>query len=311
MIYLTVTIDVEPDCSPSWYYSNPLTFQGVSIGIRERLQPLFNKYVIIPTYLINNVVLEDEQSIAIFKQLDGQFELGTHLHPEFIEPHKTVFDYAGAIGRLHSCFYPVDIEQAKIENITQLFIIKFGYAPLVFRAGRFSAGQNTFQALSKLGYKIDTSVTPHIVWNEQTYKQPVDFSKAPEQPFFVTDKLLEIPVSIISKPYFSLKEFVKSGAGLRRRYYFQKIIWLRPVYSTYKEMVELINVFKTKYSNNSDIVLNMMFHNVEIMPSLSPYTVTEADCSKYMDVLEQFFITCNRMGVKSLNLSSLYDCYKK
>jgi len=311
MIFLTITIDVEPDCSPSWYYSNPLRFQGVSIGIRDRLQPLFNKYGITPTYLINNVVLEDEQSVVIFKQLDGQFELGTHLHPEFIEPQKTVFNYAGAIGRLHCCFYPVEIEQAKIENIKKLFMSKFSYPPLVFRAGRFSSGQNTFQVLSKLGYKVDTSITPHIVWNDRTYKQPVDYSTAPEQPFFLTNQLLEVPVSIISKPYFSLKEFIKSGIGLRRKYSFFKNIWFRPVYSNYKEMVELIDAFKTKYSNKSDIVLNMMFHNIEVIPSLSPYTTTEADCSAYMNVLEQLFIKCNQLGVKSLKLSSLYDYYKE
>jgi hypothetical protein len=310
MIYLTVTIDVEPDCSLSWYYSKPLTFQGVSIGIRERLQPLFIKYAIIPTYLINNVVLEDEQSVEIFRQLKGNFELGTHLHPEFIEPQKTVFDYAGALGRLHSCFYPAEIEQAKIENITQLFISKFGYAPSAFRAGRFSSGQNTYEVLSKLGYKIDTSVTPHIVWNDQSYKQPVDHKMALEQPYFLTDQLLEIPISIISEPYFSFKNFIKSMAGFRYKFSLHKNIWLRPVYSTYNEMVKLINIFRTKYNHISDIVLNMMFHNVEVLPSLSPYTITEADCSSYLNVLEQFFIFCNQSGIISTNLSSLYELYR-
>ena len=93
--YVVITIDVEPDCSPDWRYSNPLTFGGVHEGIGKILQPLFNKYSFTPTYLINNVVLEDNDSISTFKNLQGKFELGTHLHPEFIEPQKTEFDYAG------------------------------------------------------------------------------------------------------------------------------------------------------------------------------------------------------------------------
>ncbi|HEY5588584.1 MAG TPA: hypothetical protein VIK86_06480, partial [Candidatus Paceibacterota bacterium] len=151
MIYLTVSIDVEPDCSPSWNYSNPLTFKGVSIGIKDCLQPLFNKYGIVPSYLINNIVLEDNKSVNILKNLEGEYELGTHLHPEFIEPEKLFFDYAGKKGEANCCFYKPDIEFEKIKNITELFENKFGYKPTSFRAGRFSAGKNTIASLIKLG----------------------------------------------------------------------------------------------------------------------------------------------------------------
>ena len=102
--YLTITIDVEPDCSPDWRYSNPLTFNGIREGIGNRLQPLFNQYGIVPTYLINNVALEDPQSIEVFKNLPGKFELGTHLHPEFIEPAKQYSDYSGKKGKPIAAF---------------------------------------------------------------------------------------------------------------------------------------------------------------------------------------------------------------
>ncbi len=72
-IYFSLTIDVEPDCTPSWHYSNPLTFDGVKIGIGEILHPLFLKYDIVPTYLINNVVLEDEQNINTFIYINDNF----------------------------------------------------------------------------------------------------------------------------------------------------------------------------------------------------------------------------------------------
>ena len=116
--FLTVTIDVEPDCSPSWHYSSPLAFTGVHKGIKERLQPLFNEFGIPPTYLINNVVLEDEASCNTLSGLDGAYELGTHLHPEFIGPEKLFDDYAGRKGEANCCFLDPELEFQKLENIT-------------------------------------------------------------------------------------------------------------------------------------------------------------------------------------------------
>jgi hypothetical protein len=313
MIYLVLTIDVEPDCSLSWHYSSPLTFHGVSIGIKEHLQPLFVKYGIIPTYLINNVVLEDMNSVEIFRNLNGQFELGTHLHPEFIEPQKTVFDYAGAKGEANCCFYPETIEREKIKNITRLFVEQFGFAPAAFRAGRFSAGQNTYETLRELGYKVDTSSTPHVCWNDKTRKRPVNYNDTPEQPFFVNDTLLEAPVSIITKfdmRYLS-KNVITSVAGIRRKPDCLKKVWLRPVYSSFKDMKDIFFRFQKKYENRRDIVLNMMFHNVEVLPMCSPYTKTEKDCAIYLDTLERFLKFCKNVGVTSINLSALYDLFKK
>ncbi len=295
MIYFTLTIDVEPDCTPTWHYSNPLTFNGVTYGIQKILQPLFNQYNITPTYLINNVVLENEESISTFQKLDGLFELGTHLHSEFIEPEKKYYDYAGKKGEANQCFLSSDIEFEKMKNITNLFREKFGYSPVSFRAGRFSARKNTLVCLEKLGYKVDTSVTPHINWNDETREQPVDYRNANEQPYF-DGKILEIPISITQQKRLLLKN---------------KTIWLRPFYSTYKEMNTLVEEYEKKYRENKHIVFNMMFHNVEILPNKSPYTKTQNDVARYLESLELFFQLCNKKKMESIALSQLYDIYKK
>jgi phosphopantetheinyl transferase (holo-ACP synthase) len=292
MIYLVITIDVEPDCSSNWAIFDPLRFDGVRIGVKERLQPLFNKYGIVPTYLINNIVLEDDQSVAIFKGLAGDFELGTHLHPEFIEPDKTIFNYAGNNMEGDSCFYPPDIEFEKIKNITELFKRQFGYQPVSFRAGRFAAKEDTFRSLAKLGYKVDTSVTPYLCWNDKTHKQAVDHSNACVYPCWVNDKLLEVPVSIYKTR-------------------FKRIIWLRPTLLNYSQLCKVFTVVVKSQKDRKDIILNMMFHNVEVMPMSSPYTKTEADCRKYLEKLERFFVFSKRHNLISLNLSSLYDLMRQ
>jgi len=317
---LTITIDVEPDCSESWRYSKPLTFYGVTEGIRNRLQPLFNRYNIYPTYLINNVVLEDAESVKTFKDLSGNFELGTHLHPEFIEPQKEYEDYAGKKGEANCCFYEPDVEFGKIRSITDLFIHRFGYAPTAFRAGRFSAGLNTIDSLKKLGYKVDTSVTPHIRWDDKTRQRAVDFRSAPTQPYWINSSsmveeslqrdILEVPVSIIGKKLSPAQYLQFLLKNKRPPYKGVKAVWLRPVYSSTQELKEILDYLDKQQEGEETVVYNMMFHNVEVMPGLSPYSATEEECERYLHQLESLFRYCLEKKIKSIGLSELYDIFR-
>jgi hypothetical protein len=303
-IYLCISIDVEPDCSKNWLYSTPLAFTGVSRGIAEKLHPLFNEFGIQPTYLINNVVLEDDESIAVFKSLDNGFELGTHLHGDFIEPGKVHSDYAGKDGLMNQCFLEPETEYGKLKNITSLFTDRFGYSPASFRAGRFSAGRNTIRSLADLGYKVDTSVTPKIIWNDFTREHPVDYSRAPDQPYWTDEnsfpglsfskKMLQVPVSIVAA---------------RRYGIFKRARWLRPYYSDTAGMIKVTDRMTEKNREKSIIVLNMMFHNIEVMPGLSPYTQSDSDVIKYLDSMKGFFEFCLKKNIQPATLSSIYDYY--
>lgn len=319
--YVVITIDVEPDCSPTWRYSDPLTFTGVQEGIGKILQPLFNKYGFTPTYLVNNVVLENDESVRTFKTLGGSFELGTHLHPEFIEPQKTVFDYAGKKGVANSCFYPPEIEFEKIRNITKLFKNCFGYDPTSFRAGRFSAGPNTIVSLSKLNYKVDTSVTPNVRWDDKTREKAVDFRRAPWQPYrlgpdnltteVTNGKILEVPVSITLKK-LSVPGYIKHVVKNKRiPYKASSPQWLRPKFSGTKQLNNIIEVMTARHNKQDSLVFNMMFHNVEVMPGLSPYSTTAADCAEYIATVEWFLRYCNEQKIKSTGLTPLYDIFSQ
>ena len=317
---LVATIDVEPDCSPTWHYSNPLSFNAVYQGIGKILQPLFRKYNFTPTYLINNVVLEDQKSVDLLSSLHGECELGAHLHPEFIEPDKKHNQYAGEKGVANCCFYPIEIEFEKIKNITELFSRQFGYSPTSFRAGRFSAGENTIRSLEKLDYLVDTSVTPHICWNDVTREKPVDFSTAPEQPYWMEDnnisrkavhgKILQVPVSIAQRRRNRVRELISSGAGVihpLRKYRNQ---WLRPYYSSAQEMMFILQQYQSKYQQEKVVVYNLMFHNVEVMPGLSPYTRNVQQAEAYLRELEKFLAHCANTGITASRLSDLYEVFR-
>jgi hypothetical protein len=319
--YLVVTIDVEPDCSPSWDYSNPLKFSGVKVGIHKRLQPLFNRYNIKPSYLINNVVLEDKESIEIFKKLHGSFELGTHLHPEFIEPEKEFHIYSGKRGTANCCHYSPQVEFEKIRTITKLFENAFGRAPTSFRAGRFSAGTNTIESLSKLGYKVDSSVTPYVIWKDKTRNRAIDFRQASNQPYFVGKEsivqkdpngtILEVPVTIVRRNSSLLTALKKMLQKKTLSLNFHSAAWLRPVYSTVSDFDWIMQSMVTNHLSSNILVYNIMFHNVEVMPLLSPYTKSETDCIKYLQLLEWLFIYAQKKNIKSVGLSDLYDLYKR
>ena len=129
-------------------------------------------------------------------------------------------DYAGKKGIANCCFYPEGIEFSKIQSITQLFTNAVGSAPTSFRAGRFSAGLNTIRSLEAQGYRVDTSVTPHVCWNDKSRERPVDYTHAPEQPYWMgknnmseddgNGKILQVPVSIALMKRNPLREFLSS-----------------------------------------------------------------------------------------------------
>jgi hypothetical protein len=303
-VYFCITIDVEPDCSKNWLYSAPLAFTGVSSGIGEILHPLFREFGIQPTYLINNVVLENDESIAVFKSLDSGCELGTHLHGDFIEPGKVHTDYSGKDGLMNQCYLEPEIEHGKLKNITSMFIDRFGYSPVSFRAGRFSAGKNTMRSLADLGYKVDSSVTPGIVWNDFTRERPVDYSRAPAQPYWTDEnnfpapskvkKMLQVPVSI----------------AMKRRYgIFKRPAWLRPYYSDTAGMIKVAEKMIKNNGGKPCVVLNMMFHNIEVMPGLSPYSQSDSDVKKYLDSMKGFFEYCQRNSIEPATLSTVYNHY--
>jgi hypothetical protein len=295
-----ITIDVEPDCTPTWHYSNPLSFEGVARGIVRILQPLFREYGAVPTYLVNNVVLEDERSVDLLGTLEGRCELGAHLHPEFIEPGKVFSSYAGRKAEMNLNTLSELDQYEKTRSITELFAARFHAPPVSFRAGRFSANAGTIRSLLKLGYRVDTSVTPHVRWDDPTREIPVDFRHAPTQPYFVSPRdilvpevgggILEVPVSIAPV----------------RRLFRTRLSWLRPHLSSAAEMLRVVRATRRGVPKETDVILNVMFHNVEVLPRLSPYCQTPGECRRYLNSLRVLFETLARDGVEFLCLKDLY-----
>jgi len=298
-VLLSVSIDTECDHDINWVRANPITYHSINEGLPNRLQPAFDSVGAIPTYLLTVEVMEDEESVNTLRALKGNYEFGTHLHAAFIEPQKKYQDYAGIDSPDFQCSYPPEVEYQKLANLSNLFQEKFGYRPTSFRAGRYGANAHSVNSLEKLGYKVDTSVTPRIKWNEPNAE--VDFRKAPLQPYFpsaselavasdyTNGRILEVPVTIMPR--------------LLRRF----PTWFRPHFADAEMMKKIVRYHMRKFSDRPVLSINMMFHSMEIIEGASPYCQTSEDVKRFIDEMVEGLSWCKDEGVEFCGLTDLYD----
>lgn len=317
-VVVVFTIDTECDHDPFWVKSNPLTFDSVCTAIPDRLQPLFERYGARPTYLLASEVLEDDRCVEVLNSLGSTCELGTHLHAEYVNPFRKYAHDAGTKPTEWACSYSLEVEFAKLENLTKLFTRRMGHAPLSYRAGRFGANAQTVKNLCALGYKVDTSVTPHLIW-ESADGHRLDFSDAPEQPYFPARDsirtrgaygILEVPVTIVEE--FSLREltglFRKSLQSSFSRRVFRPV-WLRPSSTSLSTMKSAALKVQRKYSGLRQIVINVMFHSMELVPGASPYARTAEESRVIFERISGFLDFCVRVGWDFCTLSEVHALF--
>ncbi len=295
-----ITIDTEPDCDTQWKRSSPLTFESVLIGIPKLLRPIWNHYQINPVYFVSPEVLYENNCCAILRdEVKCGAEIGAHLHSEYIEPQRR-YDIADGTGSNECpCYaYHDEIEFEKIKNLTNLIQSKLGVTPVSYRAARFGADTATIKSLQKLGYKIDSSVTPDINWS--AIGGP-DHSRASKQPYFIDSEniysagpsgILEVPVTISGKRL----------PCLPNKWLFYR--WLRPSHMTVFEMKKLVRQFLAAYESPT---LNMMFHSMEIIPGKTPFVRCGFEQKWFLRRLEKIIQYLCSKEFSSRTLKEIYD----
>jgi len=313
-IHLLITIDTEIDKSRNWRVSSTQSFSSVTEGIPDKLTKLFSIYGARPTYLLSPEVIRDDDCLSILKNLNN-CELGTHLHGDLIEP----FGHEGPMANMHTnnmqSSYNYEIERQKMTNLTSLFATRFGHKPISFRAGRFAVGPNTLKILEELHYKVDSSVTPHIDWNNKEGR--ANFLNAPDQPYYPRQNdllapngsgVLEVPVTILRSANCK-KWHAKAIHSISRRIY--PLQWLRPSYNTGDGMVDVMRRTSEVYADKRDVTLTMMFHSMEVMPGASPYAAKEEDCRRILDHIEQALTHAKDNGFRFSTLGEMPRYFNK
>ena len=307
-IHLCISIDCECDKGPEWRTQKPLAFRGILQGVRDRLQPLLRQFRAKPTYLLSPEIMRDAQALEALVHLDGDAEFGTHLHGEFAEPGAYEPDVTSAF----QCHYDRETELLKLRYLTELFRSSFGRAPCSFRAGRFGIGPHSIGLLQDLGYTVDSSVTPYMDWKRAGAPE-ASFRRASTQPYWpVLDnperaaahagKLLEVPVTI--------RPSLLAGIPVINRWVEPR--WLRPTRGSVARLVEVareeINHARSSRPGRP-VVLNCMFHNVEIVPQASPYATNEAEADAILKRLAGLLAFAEREGIRSLGLGDVPELF--
>ncbi len=300
--YLCVSIDTECDKGNGWRLRRPVSFDGVSDGVVRRLQPLFERFGAKPTYLLSPEVLRDEACVEVFRRLAPACELGTHLHGEFAEPGAHMPDITSAFQR----DYTPEIERKKLTYLTDLFVRAFGHQPQSFRAGRFGIGRASIGILESLGYAVESSVTPHMDWTSSG-APGLAFLDAPTQPYRPDRSdpgrpgnadLLEVPVTI-------RRRLLNSVPGIGRRI---DPRWLRPTSCTEAAIVRLAEdaiADARRAAPERPAILNAMFHNVEVVPHMSPYAATEEQARGILDRVRALLAFAHREGIAVVGLGDV------
>jgi hypothetical protein len=193
-----------------------------------------------------------------------------------------------------------------------LFHDVFGLTARSFRAGRFGIGRHSLGALESFGYQVESSVTPFVNWGPTENGEDLDFVGAPTQPYRPDPiapqragraRMLEVPVTI--RPHrFGALPLV--GRRLPAR-------WLRPTFSGPRELVaiarEEIAATRSNDSAGCPVVLNAMFHNVEVVPDASPYAPTEGAALRILDRLEALLEFARAERIRTVGLCDVAELF--
>jgi len=318
-VYLAITIDVEEDNWSNYGTAPVLT----NIPRLLELQRLFDRYEVKPTYLITYPVASDKSSVTMLRKImeDGRCEIGAHLHPWYTPP----FDEEKTVRNTMLFNLPKELQYKKIASLHEKIFENFKMEPVTFRSGRWGFDQTVAENIHRLGYKVDTSVSPYMNWEK--YNGPDFSSRSPMPEILYMDKtrdpgssILEVPATIgffqsnfdgcnawlntISNS--KLKHF--RLAGILDKLKLINKVWLSPESDDGDKMIRLAKTFvKKKYS-----ILNMFFHSPSLQNGLTPFTKTKQEEAELTNRIEKFMIFKEVSNMESIKLSeSLHLIVKK
>lgn len=313
-----LTLDTEGD--NQWDHGRNLTVENITYV--PRFQNLCEKYKIKPTYLVTSEVAQDKitrEILATYSKTE-KAEIGAHLHSWTTPPFIDKEGYRK--NDVHHAFateLPSDLLENKIRELTNQIETSFGKRPTSFRSGRYGFNELVARSLINNGYLVDSSVTPFVSWAAQKGVPGrtggpdfIDRVPFPHQIRFKNDVLIEIPITILPTRFpFNVNFRMARGyfrnvnnniflKGLRKLFYSDQPIWLRPTpnmnMQLFEELINEANIIKLPF-------IVMMFHSSELMPGCSKYRHDEDSVERLYELLEQFFVRLEEVKIPSFTLT--------
>jgi hypothetical protein len=312
---LIVTIDTEEDNWASYSTTdNPVE----NIERIIPLQKLFDEFGVMPTYLISYPVATNLKSVTILKRIleEGKCEIGMHCHPWNTPPfneNKEICEYDTML-----CNLPEELQYLKLKFLHEVICNNFGIVPVSFRAGRWGGGPAAARSISRLGYRVDSSVLSYVNW--ESYHGP-DFSSCGPEPFrFYPDdilykdnkgSLLQVPATVgFLQKNFKVCEWLMKKADTRncRKFHLTGIlsrigllnkVWLCPEFADTESMISLTR----RMQENNYPCLNMHFHSTSLLAGLSPFVSTVKAEEQFLQKIRVFLRYTRAAGIEPLTLA--------
>ena len=297
---LMVIVDTEEEFDWSAPFSRKST--GVkSIRGQSRLREIYRRFGVRPTYVVDYPVASQAAGYEPLRELLDNEEclIGAHLQPWVNHPdEEEINEFNSYPGNL-----PPDLERRKLEVLTGKITESFGIRPVIYKAGRYGLGPETFRTLTKMGYQVDLSPVPY---NDLRYKHGPDFSRVRPYPYWIDQPggLLTVPLTrdffgplsafaapldrFMNKPV--LRSFMR---GILSRARLLERSTLTPEGVTVAEYTRLVEAMIARGHR----IFSLTYHSPSLEPGHTPYVRTAADLKLFKDSIETFLDTfMNRFG---------------
>lgn len=318
---IVITIDVEED---NWGEYTTDGYSLENIKKIQKIQKIFDRFNVKPTYLINYPVATDEFAVDMFRSLwaEGKCEIGAHCHPWNTPPFEEELGCYNSI----LCNLPEELQYRKLKVLKNTICENLGIIPVSFRAGRWAFNNSVARSLYNLGFKIDTSVTPYTEWSEW---HGMDYSNCTPYPYHFSfdnifkpsenGELLQVPASIgfLQKNYarcnwlFKLTDsWIMKKVHLRGVLSRLKIlnkVFLSPEMSTGQEMIDLAERMKSL----GFPILNLFFHSTTLLPGCSPFVNNSEEKELFLQNITQFLEYVTNEGIESTLLKDAQSNIQK
>ncbi len=298
-IQVVLTIDTEPNNAWTDHRNTSVT------NVREllSLQTMLAKLGAKATCLTSSGVVRNGEATEVLQELvrSGEAEIGAHLHPWESPP----FMESG-IDRKYQTYpheLPLEIFEQKLGRLTESIAKQF-IPPTSYRGGRWGIAPEHLSVLERMGFEVDTTVTPLIDWRE-TVGIPeslngsggIDYRSAPRHSYHPDysdvgrkgDALIvEVPLTVaftrrvpsfIRRAYGGLPVFVRRVLG---RSGLIRPVWAMPSEETEKDLKRMLAVAL----DEGLPIINISIHSSELMVAGSPLSRTERDVEHILSKLE-------------------------
>jgi hypothetical protein len=220
------------------------------------------------------------------------------------------------------CNLPEELQYLKLAHLHEAICKNFGVVPVSSRIGRYGVGPGAVRSLSRLGYRVDTSVTPFTSW--KIYQGPV-FSDLGPDIFRYSAKalssgdeggaLLQVPVTVgfLQADFTRCHSLMRLLEGQFARKFrllglFDRIgllnkVWLSPELADADSMIML----GRRMEDNKYPCLNMTFHSSSLIGGLSPFVRTVEEEQLFLQRIVDFLVFARVAGWESQTLSQFEE----